>query len=77
MIDVNENRAKPQFEELAYQGSISEAAAVGSVVMRVKATDSDIAIPDHKLTYSIRSGSGLGSFTIDSEGRGDNSLVLC
>lgn len=68
MIDVNENLNKPQFEKLAYEGRVSESAPLGSQVIKVKATDSDTALSDHRLAYTIRRGSGLGRFSIDNNG---------
>jgi protocadherin Fat 1/2/3 len=69
IIDVNENRYAPQFEDFVLSGKVSENRPSGAHVMTVVAKDNDPPGPDSRVTYSIRGGDGLGIFTIDSEGK--------
>ncbi|XP_058123843.1 fat-like cadherin-related tumor suppressor homolog [Anopheles ziemanni] len=68
VIDVNENRFAPQFEDYVLVGSIAENKPPGAQVMHVVAKDADLPGPDSRVTYSIKGGDGLGIFTIDNEG---------
>lgn len=65
IVDVNENLLAPVFENFFDYGYVSENEPVGTTVMFVKAYDPD----GDGVTYSIRDGSGLGRFTIDSNGK--------
>lgn len=69
IIDVNENRFAPQFEDFVLTGSVAENQAPGTHVMTVIAKDADAPGPDSRISYSIRGGDGLGIFTIDHEGK--------
>lgn len=69
VIDVNENKFAPQFEDFVLSGSVSENQPVGTHVMIVAAKDSDAPGPDSRITYSIRGGDGLGLFSIDGDGK--------
>ncbi|KAH3831076.1 hypothetical protein DPMN_104337 [Dreissena polymorpha] len=62
--DVNENFLAPVFESFFAIGYVSENEPIGVTVMFVKAYDPD----GDGVTYSIRDGTGLGRFTIDSNG---------
>ncbi|XP_040169861.1 fat-like cadherin-related tumor suppressor homolog isoform X3 [Anopheles arabiensis] len=68
VIDVNENRFAPQFEDYVLTGAIAENKPPGAQVMQVLAKDADLPGPDSRVTYSIKGGDGLGIFTIDNEG---------
>lgn len=68
IIDVNENRFAPQFDDFVLNGSVAENQPPGTHVMVVTARDADAPGPDSRITYSIRGGDGLGVFTIDNEG---------
>ncbi|XP_058065437.1 fat-like cadherin-related tumor suppressor homolog [Anopheles bellator] len=68
VIDVNENRAAPQFDDYVLQGAIAENRPPGAHVMQVVAKDADPPGPDSLVSYSIKGGDGLGIFTIDNEG---------
>lgn len=68
IIDVNENRYAPQFDDFVLSGSIAENQLPGTHVIVVTARDFDAPGPDSRITYSIRGGDGLGIFTIDNEG---------
>ncbi|XP_052280093.1 protocadherin Fat 1-like isoform X4 [Dreissena polymorpha] len=70
--DVNENFLAPVFESFFAIGYVSENEPIGVTVMFVKAYDPD----GDGVTYSIRDGSGLGRFTIDSNGTICTSQVL-
>lgn len=69
VIDVNENKYAPQFEDFVLSGSVSENQPIGTHVMVVAAKDSDAPGPDSRITYSIRGGDGLGLFSIDGDGK--------
>lgn len=69
IIDVNENRHAPQFDDFVLSGSVKENQPIGTHVMSVAARDADAPGPDSRLSYSIRGGDGLGIFAIDSEGK--------
>lgn len=68
IIDVNENRFAPQFDDFVLSGSVAENQPAGTHVMVVAAKDADAPGPDSRISYSIRGGDGLGVFTIDNEG---------
>lgn len=68
VIDVNENKFAPQFEDFVLTGSVAENQPPGAHVMTAIARDADAIGPDSRITYSIRGGDGLGIFSIDSEG---------
>lgn len=67
VIDVNENKFAPQFDDFVLSGTVTENQPVGAHVMMAVAKDADQSGPDSRITYSIRGGDGLGIFTIDSE----------
>ena len=69
IIDVNENRFAPQFEDIVLNGSVTENQNPGAHVITIVAKDADQPGPDSRVTYSIRGGDGLGIFTIDNEGK--------
>ncbi|XP_055595283.1 fat-like cadherin-related tumor suppressor homolog isoform X3 [Uranotaenia lowii] len=68
VIDVNENRYPPQFDDFVLGGSITENKPPGAHVMQVVAKDFDPPGPDSRVSYSIKGGDGLGIFAIDNEG---------
>lgn len=68
VIDVNENRFAPQFDDYVVAGSVAENQPSGAHVMMIVAKDADPPGPDSRITYSIRGGDGLGVFSIDNEG---------
>lgn len=68
VIDVNENRFAPQFEDFVVTGSLRENQSPGAHVMKVIAKDIDTPGPDSRISYSIIRGDGLGLFAIDNEG---------
>lgn len=69
VIDVNENKFAPQFDDFVLAGTVTENQPVGAHVMMVVAKDADQSGPDSRITYSIRGGDGLGIFTIDNDGK--------
>lgn len=75
MIDVNENRFAPQFEDFVLTGSLRENQSPGAHVMRVTAKDFDPPGPDSRVSYSTIRGDGLGLFTIDNEGNHEHLRV--
>lgn len=72
VIDVNENRFAPQFEDFVMIGSVKENQTPGTHVMKVAAKDHDNPGPDSRVSYTTNGGDGLGLFAIDNEG----NLVL-
>uniref|UniRef100_A0A3B4AML1 Uncharacterized protein n=1 Tax=Periophthalmus magnuspinnatus TaxID=409849 RepID=A0A3B4AML1_9GOBI len=66
VVDVNENLYAPYFPEFAVRGSVKENSRVGTSVLTVSAQDEDRG-RDGQLRYSVRRGSGLGTFTIDED----------
>ena len=65
VLDVNEH--KPVFSPLKYNVTISEAAGIGSSVLKLTATDKD-AGSNSQLAYSIVKGDPRRLFTVDSDG---------
>lgn len=61
----DENDNYPIFEVELYETSIKQDLGIGSRVLQVRATDSDVG-ENARVTYAIDGGSGL--FTIDSDG---------
>ena len=75
VVDVNENLHPPQFESFIRMGSVPENEPVGTFVMHVVAHDPDgPADKSGQIIYSIQDGTGLGRFTIDTNGK---SLYSC
>ncbi|XP_041864735.1 protocadherin Fat 3 [Melanotaenia boesemani] len=66
VVDVNENLYAPYFPDFAVRGSVKENSRAGTSVLTVSAKDDDKG-RDSVLKYSIRGGSGLGTFTIDDD----------
>ena len=75
VIDVNENVHAPRFDDFVTTASVAENAPAGASVGRVRAADADAAPGDDaRVSYAIRSGTGLGLFSIDNDGE---SLRRC
>lgn len=68
VIDVNENRFAPQFEDFVMTGSVKENLSPGAHVTKVVAQDHDSPGPDSRVSYTTNGGDGLGLFAIDNEG---------
>ncbi|XP_076607153.1 protocadherin Fat 3 [Chaetodon auriga] len=66
VVDVNENLYAPYFPDFALRGSVKENSRAGTSVLTVSAKDDDNG-RDGVLRYSVRGGSGLGTFTIDED----------
>ncbi|XP_047462473.1 protocadherin Fat 3 [Mugil cephalus] len=66
VVDVNENLYAPYFPDFAVRGSVKENSRAGTSVLTVAAKDDDRG-RDGVLRYSVRGGSGLGTFTIDED----------
>ncbi|KAM4620340.1 protocadherin Fat 3 [Polymixia lowei] len=66
VVDVSENLYAPYFPDFAVRSSVKENSRAGTSVLTVSAKDDDKG-RDGALRYSIRGGSGLGSFSIDEE----------
>lgn len=69
VVDVNENLFAPRFDDFVTEASVRENAPPGTLVGKVTATDADPPGDDSRLSYFIRSGTGLGLFSIDNEGK--------
>ncbi|XP_064544890.1 fat-like cadherin-related tumor suppressor homolog isoform X2 [Drosophila montana] len=68
IIDVNENRFAPEFEDFAYEGKIRENMPKGTLVMNITARDMDGMDINAKISYSITGGDGLGIFSVNDQG---------
>uniref|UniRef100_A0A665TWY8 FAT atypical cadherin 3b n=1 Tax=Echeneis naucrates TaxID=173247 RepID=A0A665TWY8_ECHNA len=66
VVDVNENLYAPYFPDFAMRGTVKENSRAGTSVLTVSAKDDDKG-RDGVLRYSVRGGSGLGTFTIDED----------
>ncbi|XP_019620041.1 PREDICTED: protocadherin Fat 4-like [Branchiostoma belcheri] len=69
VTNVNDNT--PQFSQQRYTAQVSEAAATGTVVATLKATDGD---KDAQLTFQIEDGS-FGQFNLSTASNGDVQVV--
>ena len=72
--DVDENLYAPRFTDFVFIGNVSENVPSGAPVMHLTAMDFDVnnelALPrDYQLTYSLTGGSGLGLFSISTDGK--------
>ncbi|EDW19762.2 fat-like cadherin-related tumor suppressor homolog isoform X3 [Drosophila mojavensis] len=68
IIDVNENRYAPEFDDFIYEGKIQENMPKGTLVMNVTARDMDSMDINSKISYSITGGDGLGIFSVNKQG---------
>lgn len=73
VVDVNNNLHPPVFKDIVFTCHVRENQPPRTSVLQVLATDGDaenlLASPrDSQIVYSIRNGTGLGLFTIDSKG---------
>ncbi|XP_030245298.1 fat-like cadherin-related tumor suppressor homolog isoform X2 [Drosophila navojoa] len=68
IIDVNENRYAPEFDDFIYEGKIKENMPKGTLVMNVTARDMDSMDINSKISYSITGGDGLGIFSVNNQG---------
>lgn len=66
VVDVNENLYAPYFPDFAVRGSVKENSRAGTSVLTVSAKDDDKG-RDGVVRYSVRGGSGLGTFSIDED----------
>ncbi|XP_058887587.1 protocadherin-23 isoform X1 [Acipenser ruthenus] len=80
--DINDHA--PQFMQATFQVSVSEAAAVGSTVLYLSASDQDFSHENYYLDYSIFGGNEQNRFCIetsvlqaDDEYKTVGKLVLC
>ncbi|XP_041850205.1 LOW QUALITY PROTEIN: protocadherin Fat 3a [Melanotaenia boesemani] len=62
------NLHSPVFEQNTYEAELRENAAVGTVVMQLKATDADPGVFG-QITYSFLNDVGNDKFSIDASGR--------
>ena len=82
VVDVSKNLHAPTFRDFVFQGRVRENQPPRTSVMQVIATDKDANNPraspqDYHVLYSIRDGSGLGRFTIDSKGESPLCIPFC
>ncbi|XP_017135093.1 fat-like cadherin-related tumor suppressor homolog [Drosophila miranda] len=68
IIDVNENRFAPEFDDFVYEGKIKENSPKGTFVLNITARDVDTIDLNSKITYSITGGDGLGIFSVNHQG---------
>ena len=76
VVDVNENLYPPRFDAVYVSAKVPENMPPGALVTKVSATDFDAGAEDSRVSYSIRGGDGLNSFTIDEAGNVKTSVVL-
>ena len=77
VLDVNENIYPPIFDSFYVEAAVPENMPSGSLVTKVTAKDFDKeGSDDSRVSYSIRAGDGLNSFSIDDSGNIVTSLVL-
>lgn len=75
LIDVDENLHPPLFTDSVFEGRVFENQPLGSSFLQLVTWDRDkndnpSASPkDHRVSYSVTGGSGLGRFIIDNNGR--------
>ena len=79
LVPVSRNLHAPLFSDFVLQARVRENQPAGTSVMPVVAADDDVDNPaassmDYHVVYSIRNGTGLGRFSIDSKGT-DLSLI--
>jgi len=73
VVPVNHNLHPPLFRDFVLQGRVRENQPAGTSVMQLIATDrdadrSDASPSDYRVVYTIRNGTGLGRFSIDTRG---------
>ena len=77
ILDVNENIHPPRFDSFFIEAKVPENMPVGSNVAQVVAVDYDLeGSDDSRISYSIRGGDGLNSFSIDNSGQIRTLAVL-
>ena len=77
ILDVNENIHPPIFDSFYSEAAVPENMPVGSLVTKVTAKDFDKAgSDDSRISFSIRAGDGLNSFSIDDTGSVRSAVVL-
>ena len=77
VLDVNENMHPPRFDSFFIEAKVPENMPVGSHVAQVHAEDYDkVGSEDSRVSYSIRAGDGLNSFSIDDSGQIRTLAVL-
>lgn len=65
--DTNDNI--PIFTQTDYEITISEGTAIGTSILQVKATDSDLqGTPNSEIVYDITSGNDRNLFSLDNSG---------
>lgn len=73
--DVDENRHAPRFSDSVFSFAVPENVERGTFIAQLNAVDEDKKDNEEErnydLVYSIRSGTGLGLFTINNEGTYD------
>ncbi|XP_073842383.1 FAT atypical cadherin kugelei isoform X2 [Musca autumnalis] len=68
IIDVNENRYAPEFDDFVYIAKIKENVPKGTIVRNVTARDLDANGPESEISYYIRGGDGVGIFSVTEKG---------
>ena len=77
ILDVNENIHPPRFDSFYVEAQVPENMPIGSHVTKVTAKDFDKeGSDDSRISYSIRAGDGLNSFSIDDSGNIRTLVVL-
>ncbi|XP_061389779.1 fat-like cadherin-related tumor suppressor homolog [Musca vetustissima] len=68
IIDVNENRYSPEFDDFVYTAKVKENMPKGTIVRNITARDLDSKGPESEISYYIRGGDGIGLFTVNEKG---------
>ena len=73
IVPINRNHHEPVFKDFVRECSVRENQPAGSSVVQLQAFDQDSLNSlspqaNYKVEYSVRSGTGLGFFIIDSRG---------
>ena len=77
ILDVNENLHPPRFDSFFIEAKVPENMPIGSHVTQIRAIDYDEeGSDDSRISYSIRAGDGLNSFSIDDNGQIRTLAVL-
>ena len=73
VVDANDNN--PTFKRPSYSASVSENAALGTLVLQVNATEKDSGLLS-KIGYNISAGDALGFFDIEYYSVGYMNMIL-
>ncbi|ALC39766.1 ft [Drosophila busckii] len=67
IISIQDGNDAPEFVQRLYFASITEDAAVGTLVTQVRAVDKDVRVQNNQFSYSIINGNLAQRFKIDAQ----------